>query len=296
MGRLLIAAARQWQYAPSMSRMNRRYFVGSAALGAISLSGSLFPPGLRATPPSGQKSFKKLFDGKSLQGWHPNPDRIGHGTGGQWRVIDGAIVGEQDPPGSGNGGLLLTDRKFGDFELSVDMNCDWGPCSGVFFRCTEKGEGFQMYVDYHDRGNVGHLRGEMPGSFAMMPFKIFGETDKAGKLLKLRTEPDARKAKWPAGVYKNICEPEEWLKVWKLNDWNTARIRCTGKHPRVKVWINDLLVADWNGETSTLPGYDKKRVFGLLGRKGSIGLQVHGGKGWPKGAQCRWKNIRVKEL
>ncbi|MDP6915952.1 MAG: DUF1080 domain-containing protein, partial [Verrucomicrobiota bacterium] len=56
----------------------------------------------------------KLFDGKTLDGWHKNPQRIGHGTGGKWFVEGGAIVGEQDPPGSGNGGILLSDRKFGD--------------------------------------------------------------------------------------------------------------------------------------------------------------------------------------
>ena len=26
----------------------------------------------------------KLFDGKTLDGWHKNPKRIGHGTGGKW--------------------------------------------------------------------------------------------------------------------------------------------------------------------------------------------------------------------
>ena len=45
-------------------------------------------------------------------------------------VPDAAIVGEQDPPASGNGGILLTDRKFGDFELLLEMNPDWGIDSG----------------------------------------------------------------------------------------------------------------------------------------------------------------------
>ena len=27
-----------------------------------------------------------------------------------------------------------------------------------------------------------------------------------------------------------------------------------------------------------------------------LGLQVHGGNGWPQGSQCRWKNIRIQEL
>jgi len=275
----------------SMNDMNRREFVRASAVGLAAAT----PLAAEAAKGKGG-GYESLFDGRTLKGWHTNPKKIGHGTGGQWRVVDGIITGEQDPPGSGNGGLLLTDRKFADFDLKLELNCDWGPDSGVFFRCTEQGAGFQMYVDYHDRGNVGQLRGEMPGSFAMMPFKIFGETDDDGKLTDLRMGPDPRKAKWPKGVYKHICTPEEWRKVWKINDWNSARIRCVGKYPRVKVWINDLLVADWDGATSTLPGYDKERVFGILGRAGSIGLQVHGGKAWPNGAQCKWRNIRVKEL
>src|SRR5437868_1372134 len=76
-----------------------------------------------------------LFDGKTLDGWHKNPEKIGHGTGGHWFVEEGVIAGEQDPPGSGNGGILLTDRKFGDFELTIDMKPDWGVCSGLFVRC-----------------------------------------------------------------------------------------------------------------------------------------------------------------
>ena len=84
----------------------------------------------------------KLFDGKTLDGWHKNPKRIGHGTGGKWIVEGGAIVGEQDPPGSGNGGILLSDRKFGDFEVKIDMNHDWGPCSGFFLRSNDKGQCF----------------------------------------------------------------------------------------------------------------------------------------------------------
>ena len=69
-----------------------------------------------ATLPLGQAlaaegDWIRLFDGKTLDGWHKNPQRIGHGTGGKWYVEDGAIVGEQDPPGSGNGGILLSDRQ-----------------------------------------------------------------------------------------------------------------------------------------------------------------------------------------
>lgn len=240
--------------------------------------------------------FQSLFDGASLKGWHKPPKPISHGTGGHWFVEDGELLGEQDPPGSGNGGMLLSDETFGDFELRLDLRPDWGPDSGIFLRCTEQGHGFQVYVDYHENGNVGHLRGEMPGNFAMKPFQLRAELGAAGQPRKFTTAPDPRALKWPDGVYEYSCAPEEWLRVWQLNDWNSARIRCVGKYPQITTWINDLKVCHWNGETCALPEYDKERVFGLLGREGSIGLQVHGGKHWPAGARCRWRNIQIKRL
>lgn len=279
---------------PEETKMNRRRFVGASSLVAASLAGGLPFPRAEAAKKKAA-AWESLFDGVSTKGWHKPPQKIAHGTGGRWRVEDGVLVGEQDPPGSGNGGILLSDRKFSDFELEIDMRPDWGPCSGIFFRCNDQGHGFQMYVDYHDRGNVGHLRGEMPGSFAMMPFKIFGEV-KDGRLAGLRSEPDPRKAKWPDGVYRKICSAGEWLKAWKVEGWNRCRLSCVGKYPRVNVWLNDLHVCDWDGATSTLPGYDRERVHGILGPAGSIGLQVHGGKGWPKGSVVRWRDIRVREL
>src|SRR5262245_50572786 len=103
------------------------------------------------------EGFVSLFDGTTLEGWHKNPEPIGHGTGGHWTVEDGAITGEQDPPGSGNGGILLTDQEFADFELLIDMKPDWGVCSGLFLRGNDMGQCFQMMVDYHDDGNVGHI-------------------------------------------------------------------------------------------------------------------------------------------
>jgi hypothetical protein len=266
--------------------MNRRRFLQNCSLLTLGCSQSVW----------GANKFKPLFDGKSLEGWHKPTKPITHGTGGIWSVENGVLTGEQDPPGSGNGGILLSDQKFGDFELEIDLNPDWGPDTGVFFRCTEEGHGFQMYVDYHDGGNVGHLRGEMPGAFAMKPFQIFGSLDLNGRPADFTSKPDARAMKWPENVYEHSCTFEQWKKAWNKNDWNTARIRCVGKYPQITTWINDLKICQWNGESCPLPEYDKERVFQILGGAGCIGLQVHRGKAWPKGQKCRWRNIRIKEL
>ena len=57
--------------------------------------------------------FVPIFDGKTLNGWH-KLTTIPEDQGSKWEVIDGVLVGDQDPPGVG--GLLVTDKKFSDIE------------------------------------------------------------------------------------------------------------------------------------------------------------------------------------
>lgn len=242
----------------------------------------------------------RLFNGKDLSGWHTNSQKIGHGTGGRWQVENGVITGEQDPPGSGNGGVLMTDRKYGDFELSLDLNPDWGVDSGVFLRTNEKGECFQVYVDYHDNGFVGSVSTERAGSPRMInrPFYIDGIKDASGKLIGFETLPDKRGAvSWGPDYLKYNCTPEQWKKAWRIGEWNHLRVRCVGKYPTITTWINGVKIAEFDSETSTNPQNKKEELFEAFGREGYIALQVHGGRGsFQNGAKCRWKNIRIKEL
>src|SRR5438105_13501495 len=129
----------------------------TASLAALAVSPAAFSVRAGDDQPKIEPGFRALFNGKDLTGWHKNPEKIGHGNGGLWIVESGAITGEQDPPGSGNGGILLTDETFGDFEVIFETNPDWGPCSGFFMRSTEKGNCYQMMIDYHDVGNVGEI-------------------------------------------------------------------------------------------------------------------------------------------
>ena len=61
-------------------------------------------------------------------------------------------------------------------------------------------------------------------------------------------------------------------------------------------WINDVKVSEFDGTSYDGPQYDRQKVVDTLGTKGSIAVQVHGGKSWPEGAKCRWKSIRIKPL
>jgi hypothetical protein len=77
-----------------------------------------------------ESRYDAVFDGQTLKGWHVSA-QTGHSrasqhqTGGRWVVEEGAIVGSQDIPG--NGGILITDELFGDFEVVLKMNA---VCSG----------------------------------------------------------------------------------------------------------------------------------------------------------------------
>ncbi|HEV7224662.1 MAG TPA: DUF1080 domain-containing protein [Pirellulales bacterium] len=242
-----------------------------------------------ASPDKEDEGWISLFDGKTLAGWHKNPQRIGHGTGGRWTVENGEIHGEQDPPGSGNGGVLLTDRKFADFELLIDLKPDWGVDSGLFLRSNDKGQCFQMMVDYHEAGDVGHIYGEGTGGFNNRPFSLFGVYDDKKNLIRLTAKPTDEKT--PPGY---SISGDDWVKAWKVGDWNTARVVCVGQPPKITTWLNGAKVSEFDVQTFSGPNYDPRKVADILGREGSIAVQVHGGASWPAGAKCRWRNIKIK--
>ena len=295
---------------PALSSVSRRGFLADAT--AATIASNLLAPTVLSTaaatlatlantrgltarayaaPAAGD--WIELFDGKTLQGWHKNPQRIGHGTGGVWRVEEGTITGEQDPPGSGNGGILLTDRKFGDFELEISIMPDWGVCSGLFLRGNDRGQCIQMMVDYHDAGNVGHLYGEGTGGWNTRPYDINGVYDAAKKLTGLV----AVNTKSPESVgLLSSCSADAWLKAWKINDWNLVKVRVVGAFPKITTSINGLEVCQFDGASSTAARYNKDEVLKSLSPAGSVAVQVHGGKGWPNGAKCRWKSIRIREI
>lgn len=247
-----------------------------------------------AAEPQSKNEWIKLFDGKTLNGRHKNPQKIGHGTGGRWTVEPGgALSGEQDPPGSGNGGILLTDRKFGDFELSLEMKPTWGIDSGIFLRSTDAGQCIQMTVDYYNKGNIGHIYGEATGGWVARAFSIEGKR-RDGRLLGLATIGELPLV---GSGLEYSCTTQDWLKAWKVGDWNQALIRVEGgRFPKITTHINGLKVCVFDAATCKAPMYDKEAVAKTLGDRGSIAVQVHGGGSYPAGAKCRWREIRVRKL
>ncbi len=220
-----------------------------------------------------QTGFQTIFDGKSLKGWHVSA-QTGHSrasmnkSGGKWDVVDGAITGTQDIPG--NGGIILTDAKYQDFEVIVDMKNDYGPDSGLFLRSTEKGQAYQYMVDYHDKGNLAGIYGEgLSGGIHVRNFD-FG------------TEPDLITVK-PEAAFKCPVTAEHWKSLWKHGEWNELRARIVGNPPKVTTWINGVKFMEFQDVEKRHPD------------AGMIALQVHGGGDFTK-QFVRYRGVRVKTL
>lgn len=236
-----------------------------------------------------EPGFRRIFNGKDLAGWHKNPEKIGHGTGGSWIVVDGAITGEQDPPGSGNGGIVLSNETYGDFEVIFETNPDWGPDSGFFMRSTDKGNCFQMMIDYHDNGNVGEIYREGLDGYTNRTFVLDGVyADGDKKTLKSIAATPFKPANADQKPGQPLFPLEDWSKIWKIGGWNTVRCKVVGNPPTITTWINGTQITEYTSDKT----FDE-----VLKDKGHIAFQVHGGTGaWPNGAKVRFRNVRVKEL
>ena len=95
--------------------------------------------------------FTPIFNGKDLTGWHVSKTNH-HGTTPDYHVLHGVIVGTQQP--FGRGGILLTDKKYKNVEVYMEVKPDWGCDSGLFFWTDEDGGGYQVMLDYLPGGTM----------------------------------------------------------------------------------------------------------------------------------------------
>ena len=277
------------------------------------------------------QDFEPLFNGKDLTGWSMIPRSYGTlWPGGPdvldvatefsadyaeqaalhpaaWSVEDGAIVGRQQPLGSGYGGYLISDETFADFELTLEMNPDWPADTGVMLRRRpDSWHGLQVLVDHRHSGSIGGFFGNGLGSFHAVPFALTAQLDADGHPSGLR-EDDPRNSAEPftpakAELLEYAAPLEDFLSVWRWRDWNSLRIRCVGERPRVTTWINGVKIAEIDLATLKAPYYDADAVAALLGASGHIAFEVHdndphlGSDRWAANAACRWRNIMIKPL
>ena len=204
--------------------------------------------------------FTPIFNGKDTTGWHISEVNH-HGNTKAWSVKDGVLMVTQDKPG--NGGILLTNKKYKNFEISLDVKPDFGCDGGLFLRSNEKGQAYQVMLDYLEGGSVGGIYGE--------------------------GLPDVNKP----GVGKGDRRGANWKDVWKKDDWNNIRARIEGDVPHIQVWMNGTQIVDWTDSANHLPDG---------ATDGMIAVQAHRSDPsqkntrWIENGYHRYREIAVKEL
>jgi hypothetical protein len=269
----------------------------------------------------------ELFDGATLEGWHavprlpappwpggPEPDRTSpeyraaEATAGRWSVVDGAIVGTQDPPGCGFGGYLLSDERYSDFQLTFEVRPDWPADSGVLVRASDLGcQGFQVLIDHRRSGGIGGFYGNGIGGFHALAYNLDVVRDAAGTPADLAEEDpattlepvtDAKRA-----LLSYAAPARDFLAAWRWGGWNEMSVRCVGRHPVLTTWVNGVQVYEIDTGAISYPHYDRDAAADLLGRAGHIALEVHdndypgmGRDRWGADAVVRWRNLRLEPL
>jgi hypothetical protein len=171
--------------------------------------------------------FRSIFNGKNLAGWHIS-QASRHGNSKAWFVKDGALFGGQDTPG--NGGVLLTDRKYRNFEIYMEIKPDWGCDGGLFLRSNEEGQAYQVQINYLPNDFIGGLSAEGLG---------------------------------PNRTTTKLAGAPGWEKVWKKDEWNALRARIQGDIPHIIVWLNGVKITDWTDTENRLAGGVVDGMIGL---------------------------------
>lgn len=215
-----------------------------------------------------------LFDGTSLEGWrgYNRPD-----LPGKWSIEDGAIKISGSGGGeaqSKDGGDIIFDRKFKNFELSFDWKVSKGGNSGVFYLAQEI-PGEPIYIsapEYQILDNVNHIDAGLG---------IDGNRQSASLYDMIPAKPQNSKpfGEWNTGkivIYKGtvihyqndapVVEYHLWTDQWK-------KMLDESKFSKDKWPVAYDLLLNAGGES----------------HEGYIGLQDHGDDVW-------FRNIKVKIL
>lgn len=194
--------------------------VSATLLGlVIALGGGLSAPPAGAAPAEGVA----LFNGRDLEGWHKPMGVPEDYRGGKWVVVDGVLLGDQDPPGKG--GFLVTDGIYRDYVIELDVKLDDPADSGVFLRMGEDGKNHQVTLD--------------------------NDKDKKFGWIYLS---------WGRGT---VHESPEGLKHFRQGEWNRVKIRIEGEPARIQVWLNGVQITDFQHTEDTTADVPKEGRIGL---------------------------------
>jgi hypothetical protein len=205
-----------------------------------------------------------LFNGKDFKGW-----RQCNGTAMpmNWKINDQSMevfTAEGKQPGSGsNGDIVFGEKKFKNFEFTIDWKASKMANSGIFFNVREV-PGQPIYyaapeiqvldnVDATDNKMTSHLAGSLYDMIAADPKTVH-----------------------PAGEWNTI--------VIRVQNGKVTHIQNGVKVVEYELWTPawDAMVA--KSKFKTFPGFTEG-----IAKEGYIGLQDHGYPVW-------FKNIKIREI
>jgi len=205
-----------------------------------------------------------LFNGKNFDGWRQNN---GNEMPANWTIEDKAMkvfLGDGKKEGQGaNGDILFGDKKFKNFELSIDWKASDKANSGIFYNIREV-PGKPIYyaapeIQVLDNENAtdnkidSHLAGSLYDMIAADPKTVN-----------------------PAGEWNNI--------VVRVKDGKVTHTMNGTEVVSYTLWTSEWDQLVENSKFKTFPGFSEG-----VSREGFIGLQDHGYTVW-------FRNIKIREL
>ena len=200
------------------------------------------------------EGWKPLFDGKSLAGWRSYRKTNAPTQG--WIAEDGILK----KLAKVRGGDIVTERKFGDF----DLRWEW--------RIAKDGNNGLKYLVSEERANA-------PGHEYQM-------LDDDG-------HPDGKKGpiRQTASFY-DVLPPTKERHLKPPGGWNSSRVLVQGNH--VEHWLNGDKVLEYELGSDALKAaiasskFKEAKGFGER-IQGRILLTDHGD-------ECWYRNVRIREL
>ncbi len=251
--------------------------------------------------------FYQVFNGTDFTGWWQSC-RTGHSSsntqqGGVFRVDPNLKAIYTTQRGTA-GGILMTKKKYTNYEIVFETWPDFGNDAGIFHRTTDRGVCFQTVMDYISGASVGGTWGE--GGFTSRDNRPWTYGNSEGSV-NIGTSPDDPNKNWTLftknvgaaafGCAASGCVASDYTRLWDVDGWNQFRIKFYGGvSGNTRIRMKSYFRKSTNGDALPWVPIEFDTTLQQVVNAGYIGLQVHGG-GRFGGAKGTWyRNIYIREL